>query len=53
MKKLILKDATNKVQFDKEWFYKLDDIAFYFKKEDLIEVEFISFTHVTMENKSL
>lgn len=39
--KLILKDATiNKVQFDKEWFYKLDDIAFYLK-EDLSEVEFI------------
>jgi len=39
--KLILKDATiNKMQFDKEWFYKLDDIAFYLK-EDLSEVEFI------------
>lgn len=39
--KLILKDATiNKVQFDKEWFYKLDDIAFYIK-EDLSDVEFI------------
>lgn len=39
--KLIQKDATiNKVQFDKEWFYKLDDMAFYLK-EDLSEVEFI------------
>jgi hypothetical protein len=32
--KLILKDATiNKVQFDTEWFYKLEDMAFI--KEDL------------------
>ncbi|MBC5863041.1 hypothetical protein KBJ98_08810 [Flavobacterium sp. F-328] len=39
--KLLIKDATiNKVQFDKEWFYKLDDMAFYLK-EDLSEVEFI------------
>jgi hypothetical protein len=31
--KLILKDATiNKVQFDTEWFYKLEDMAFYLKK---------------------
>jgi hypothetical protein len=30
--KLILKDATiNKVQFDTEWFYKLEDMAFYLK----------------------
>jgi hypothetical protein len=39
--KLIRKDATiNKVQFDTEWFYKLDDMAFYLK-EDLSEVDFI------------
>lgn len=39
--KLLIKDATiNKVQFDKEWFFKMDDMAFYLK-EDLSEVEFI------------
>ncbi|MFV8354322.1 hypothetical protein [Flavobacterium sp. XS2P14] len=39
--KLLIKDATiPKVQFDKEWFYKLDDMAFYLK-EDLSEVEFV------------
>lgn len=39
--KLLIKDATiNKIQFDKAWFYKLDDMAFYLK-EDLSEVEFI------------
>ncbi len=39
--KLLVKYATiNKVQFDKEWFYKLDDMAFYLK-EDLSEVEFV------------
>ncbi|MBA0883776.1 hypothetical protein [Flavobacterium undicola] len=38
---LLIKDATiNKVQFDKEWFFKLDDMAFYLK-EDLSEVEFV------------
>jgi hypothetical protein len=38
--KLILKDATiNKVQFDTEWFYKLEDK--YLKKEDLSEVDYI------------
>lgn len=48
--KLILKDATiNKVQFDKEWFYKLDDIAFYLK-EDLSEVEFI-FLPITIDGE--
>jgi hypothetical protein len=27
--KLLIKDATiPKIQFDKEWFYKLDDMAF-------------------------
>jgi hypothetical protein len=36
MKKLILKD----VQFDTEWFYKLEDMAFYLK-EDLSEVDYI------------
>lgn len=39
--KLLIKDATiNKVQFDTERFYKLDDMAFYLK-EDLSEVEFV------------
>lgn len=39
--KLLIKDATiNKVQFDTEWFFKLDDMAF-FLKEDLSEVEFV------------
>jgi hypothetical protein len=38
---LLIKDATiNKVQFDKEWFFKLDDMAFYLK-EDLSDVEFV------------
>ncbi|MEZ7514500.1 hypothetical protein [Flavobacterium frigidarium] len=41
LEKNILKDATiNKVQFDKEWFYNFDDIAFYLK-EDLSEVDTI------------
>jgi hypothetical protein len=48
--KLILKDATiNKVQFDKEWFYKLDDIAFYLK-EDLSEAETI-FLPITIDGE--
>lgn len=39
--KLLIKDATiNKVQYDTEWFFKLDDMAFYLK-EDLSEVEYI------------
>jgi len=39
--KLLIKDATiNKVQFDTEWFFKLDDMAF-FLKEDLSEVEYV------------
>ena len=39
--KLLIKDATiNKVQFDKEWFFSFEDMAFYLK-EDLSEVEFI------------
>jgi hypothetical protein len=38
--KLILKDTINKVQFDTEWFYKLEDMAFYLK-EDLSEVDYI------------
>ncbi|RVT75255.1 hypothetical protein EOD40_10810 [Flavobacterium sufflavum] len=38
---LLIKDATiNKVQFDKEWFFSLEDMAFYLK-EDLSEVEFV------------
>lgn len=39
--KLLIKDATiNKVQYDKEWFFNLEDMAF-FLKEDLSEVEFV------------
>lgn len=38
---LLIKDATiNKVQYDKEWFFNLEDMAFYLK-EDLSEVEFV------------
>ena len=38
---LLIKDATiNKRQFDTEWFFKLEDMAFYLK-EDLSEVEFV------------
>lgn len=38
---LLIKDATiHKVQFDTEWFFKLDEISFYLK-EDLSEVEFV------------
>jgi hypothetical protein len=51
--KLILKDATiNKVQFDTEWFYKLEDMAFYLK-EDLSEVDYIFYLSQSMECKSL
>ena len=39
--KLLIKDATiYKIQFDTEWFFHLDDMAFYLK-EDLSEVEFV------------
>lgn len=39
--KLLIKDATiNKIQFDTEWFFHLDDMTFYLK-EDLSEVEFL------------
>ena len=39
--KLLIKDATiNKIQFDTEWFFHLEDMAFYLK-EDLSEVEFV------------
>jgi hypothetical protein len=39
--KLLIQDATiNKVQYDTEWFFNLEDIAFYLK-EDLSEVEWI------------
>lgn len=41
IEKLLLEDATiHKVKYDKEWFYNLDDIAFYLK-EDLSEVDFM------------
>jgi hypothetical protein len=50
--KLILKDATiNKVQFDTEWFYKLEDMAFYLKK--IYQKSIISFTFHNRWNKSL
>jgi hypothetical protein len=39
--KLLLEDATvHKVQFDKEWFYNLDDMKFYLN-EDLSAVDYI------------
>lgn len=39
--KLLIKEAAiNKVQFDTEWFFSLEDMAFYLK-EDLSEVEFV------------
>ncbi|MGL2986063.1 hypothetical protein ACSVH5_00560 [Flavobacterium sp. RSSA_27] len=39
--KLLIQDATiHKVQFDTEWFFNLEDMAFYLK-EDLSEVEWI------------
>ena len=39
--KLLIQDATiHKVQYDTEWFFNLEDMAFYFK-EDLSEVEYI------------
>jgi hypothetical protein len=39
--KLLRQNATiNKVQYDVEWFYKLEDLSFYLK-EDLSAVEFI------------
>lgn len=39
--KILIQDATiHKVQYDTEWFFNLDDIAFYLK-EDLSEVEWI------------
>ena len=39
--KLLIKDATiNKVQYDKEWFFHLEDMK-YNLKEDLSEVEFV------------
>jgi hypothetical protein len=38
---LLIKDATTiKVQFDTEYFFKLDEMSFY-SKEDLSEVEFV------------
>ena len=41
IEKLLLEDATiHKVKYDKEWFYNLEDIAFYLK-EDLSNVDYI------------
>ncbi|MEC4005061.1 hypothetical protein OX283_010360 [Flavobacterium sp. SUN052] len=41
LEKALLKDASiHKVQFDKEWFYNLDDIAYHLK-EDVSDVDFI------------
>ena len=41
--KLLIQDATiHKVQYDTEWFFNLEDMAFYLK-EDLSEVEWIYF----------
>ena len=39
--KLLIQDATiHKVQYDTEWFFNLEDMAFYLK-EDLSEVDWI------------
>jgi hypothetical protein len=39
--KLLIQDATiHKVQYDTEWFFSLEEMAFYLK-EDLSEVEYI------------
>jgi hypothetical protein len=47
--KLILKDATiNKVHT--EWFYKLEDMAFYLK-EDLSEVDYIFYLTIDGEQE--
>ncbi len=41
LEKIILKEASiHKVQYDTEWFYFIDDIAFYLK-EDLSQVDTI------------
>jgi hypothetical protein len=41
IEKLLIKDATiNKIQYDKEWFFYIEDIKNHLK-EDLSEVEFI------------
>jgi hypothetical protein len=41
IEKLLLEEATiHKVQFDKEWFYNLEDMNFYLN-EDLSAVEYI------------
>lgn len=39
--KLLIKDATiNKVQYDKEWLFYLEDMKYHLK-EDLSKVEFV------------
>jgi hypothetical protein len=39
--KILIKEASiNKYQYDKEWFFHLEDMSIYLK-EDLSEVEFI------------
>lgn len=41
IEKLLLEDASiHKVKYDREWFFHLDDIAFYLK-EDVSKIEFI------------
>ncbi len=46
IEKLLLKEASiHKVQFDKEWFYNLEDMTHYLN-EDLSEVDCI---HLPME----
>lgn len=41
IEKLLLKEASiNKVQYDTEWFYNLEDIAFYLK-EDVSAIDYI------------
>ncbi|OCB78814.1 hypothetical protein [Flavobacterium crassostreae] len=48
---LLRKDATiTKIQFDKEWFYKLKDIVWYLN-EDLSAIESI-YLPITIDGKS-
>lgn len=53
VEKLLLKDASiHKVQFDKEWFYNLEDMAFYLK-EDLSEVDFIHLPMLVFDEEEI
>jgi hypothetical protein len=41
--KINTKRRHNKVQFDTEWFYKLEDMAFYLKED--LSVDYIFYLH--------